>query len=430
MRNLADKLKRAAVVCLSAPKVQPARERMRKQILQDAFNAIRDPRDAAMKRAFIAICSFENWQKQRAFFIWKFGALSDKIRKSDKDMLHQELRKHSLLKLRLIGKGGIKGAFLMWKDKANQDKCRDNIANVTSNIMKVPEKLMPAARKVCLPSLRHAFDRLKAKNPIPAHLKRALGRLRNVHDRDLARGFFSWKYNTLGNTMTDKVKSLNKDSHAVNLAGKLEEVSRKRRRAALQSANKNKIHKDKQFSQVKCMRILLRKGLQVWFNTWKNKTDEKKQKDTLAEAANQMNNPILRQLKDRIIRRPLKEAFDRIKANPMPKKVKSAVRNLQNCRDRETKHGFFRWKLAVITQRLKQSMDTIAKNPHIIEGVNKLNAAKNRKPRDALRMLSKNLNKQNKLDDVVKKLRIVFSKGLAGRFYHWRDVNDSEKKSE
>ena len=111
--------------------------------------------------------------------------------------------------------------------------------------MKVPEKLMPAARKVCLPSLRHAFDRLKAKDPIPAHLKRALGRLRNVHDRDLARGFFSWKYNTLGNAMTDKVKALNKDAQLVNGAGMLEKICHKRPRAALQSANKNKIHKDK-----------------------------------------------------------------------------------------------------------------------------------------------------------------------------------------
>ena len=181
---------------------------------------------------------------------------------------------------------------------------------------------------------------------------------------------------------------------------------------------------------MKCLKLVLRKGLQACFITWKNKTHQKKQKDDMAHAADQMANPIFNKLNDRVTRKPLKEAFDRIKANPMPKKLKSAVRNLQNCRERENRNGFFRWKLNILSQRLRDSMDTIGKNPHIIEGVNKLNAAKNRKPRDALRMLFKELNDKKNSDVVVKRLRIFFSKGLGAHFYNWRDVNDLEKSQE
>ena len=45
--------------------------------------------------------------------------------------------------------------------------------------------------------------------------------------------------------MKDKVKALNNQTHFVQGVDKLDKLRSKRPRAALHSANKNKIHKDK-----------------------------------------------------------------------------------------------------------------------------------------------------------------------------------------
>ena len=125
--------------------------------------------------------------------------------------------------------------------------------------------------------------------------------------------------------------------------------------------------------------------------------------------------PILNNLNVRIARKPLKEAFDKIKTNPIPPKLKAAIKALQNCRDREGNHAFFRWKLAAITKALgdktidlNKTIDGIAKKAdtelNIADKLQPVSAKIIRKP---LRAAFQMLKTPSPVPDKLKRLGIA-----------------------
>ena len=91
-----------------------------------------------------------------------------------------------------------------------------------------------------------------------------------------------------------------------------------------------------------------------------------------------MNTPVLARLESKLRKRPLRDALNLIKSNPMPAKLKAALKAVQHCRDNETARAFFLWKLRTLSDKKDRVIFALEKKPRIVDGVSKLESLQNK----------------------------------------------------
>jgi hypothetical protein len=132
----------------------------------------------------------------------------------------------------------------------------------------------------------------------------------------------------------------------------------------LRRLNKNRIYKNLLAKTIKQMALTLRKGLLGTFANWSDKAGLKKQKDEILHLADMvMGTPALERLEDRLRRKPFRDAFDRIRANPFPPKVRAAVKALQHCHDNELARAYYLWKLRALRMTKDQEIGVLKIRP-------------------------------------------------------------------
>jgi hypothetical protein len=134
-----------------------------------------------------------------------------------------------------------------------------------------------------------------------------------------------------------------------------------------------------------------------------------------------MNTPKLAALEKKLARKPLREAFNKIKANPMPAKLRAALKAIKHCRDNETARAFFIWRLRALSATKNSQINALKTRPNIVDGIMKLQNVENRGPRHALRAINKRAVAKRLIRATVRQLALVVKKGLLGRFKDWQD---------
>jgi hypothetical protein len=159
----------------------------------------------------------------------------------------------------------------------------------------------------------------------------------------------------------------------VDGVSKLSDVVNKKPREAVRRMQK-KVHQDNLKKKVcKNLALTLKKGLLGSFDKWRDMTGLKKQKDEFLNLANiVMNAPVLEKLENKLCRKPLREAYNKIKANPRPEKVKAAIKALQHQHDNSAARAFYLWKLRCLRIVKDKQIDLLKVRPQIIDGVSKL----------------------------------------------------------
>jgi hypothetical protein len=131
-----------------------------------------------------------------------------------------------------------------------------------------------------------------------------------------------------------------------------------------------------------------------------------------------MQAPVLNKLEEKLKRKPLREAFNRIKSDPT-RAVKRALLDLKLCNEGAVKRCLFYWYLNAMAERKNEQIKSLQKQPNIVKGAEKLSALQNKRPRNALRSFNKKKVKDDKMKDAVRRLRLLMKNGLAGRFREW-----------
>ena len=100
--------------------------------------------------------------------------------------------------------------------------------------------------------------------------------------------------------------------------------------------------------------------------------------------------PTLNKLEEKLSRKPLRTAFNRIKANPIPDALGKAIRNLKNSLGHNLATAFELWKLDSLVKGKDKEIDKIDKQKRLLAGLNILDRLFRRIPRRALATLAKN----------------------------------------
>jgi hypothetical protein len=163
-------------------------------------------------------------------------------------------------------------------------------------------------------------------NPMPAKIRAAIKNLENSRAKNLLRSFGQWKENDLRNTKDAHINTLKKQPRIIDGAEKLNKLTQNRPRKALRSANKKKQHHDKLDNSCKKLKLIAAMGLTGPWNKWVAKTNAER----LRRAADKcMDLPAIGRLERKLTRKPLRQAFDKIKAtDPIPKALGHAAKNL------------------------------------------------------------------------------------------------------
>jgi hypothetical protein len=141
-----------------------------------------------------------------------------------------------------------------------------------------------------------------------------------------------------------------------------------------------------------------------------------------------MNAPLLEKLEKKLCRKPLREAYNKIKANPRPEKVKAAIKALQHQHDKGAGHAFYLWKLRTLRDAKDRQINLLKVRPQIIDGVRKLQDVVHKRPKEALRKLKKHAHDDALKRKVCKNLALALRKGLLGSFANWKDKAGLQKQ--
>jgi hypothetical protein len=115
---------------------------------------------------------------------------------------------------------------------------------------------------------------------------------------------------------------------------------------------------------IKQLALTLKKGVLGSFDNWRDKAGLKKQKDDILNLANiVMNAPVLEKLENKLCRKPLRDAYNKIKANPRPEKVKAAIKALQHQHDKGAGHAFYLWKLRTLRDAKDKQINLLKVRP-------------------------------------------------------------------
>ena len=202
-------------------------------------------------------------------------------------------------------------------------------------------------------------------------LRRAVANFKKCGGSETARALALWKLFALKARGDKLADSLAKKTKIVEGAEKMENLRRKRPRKALRSVNKNMHNRRLQDNEVKKLRLMFLAGLHRSFDLWKNKASMYTHtKDMIARAGKGMDTSALKALSLKLIRKPLREFFDRVKAKEaMPQKVKRAVAAGQRQHNDKIRDAFNLWKrnglsnsLGNVIEKLRQSKDKLSKD--------------------------------------------------------------------
>jgi hypothetical protein len=113
-------------------------------------------------------------------------------------------------------------------------------------------------------------------------------------------------------------------------------------------------------------------GLTGRFRDWADKTGLHRQRDDIVKASNLcLQTPVINKLEDKLLRRPLRDAFNRIKADPS-RAVKRALLDLKLCNEGAVKRLLFYWYLNAMTGRKNDQIHSLKKHPNIVSGAERL----------------------------------------------------------
>ena len=82
--------------------------------------------------------------------------------------------------------------------------------------------------------------------------------------------------------------------------------------------------------------------------------------------------PKLDNLENKLRRKPVRSAFNKIKANPLPRALKRAILSFKKCTNSEAARALSLWKLFALKARDDKLALSLSKNPNIVEGAMKI----------------------------------------------------------
>jgi hypothetical protein len=166
----------------------------------------------------------------------------------------------------------------------------------------------------------------------------------------------------------------------------LDTINRKQPRHALRSVNKRN-HMKKRISDAMAKVLFISKNsLRYYLDKWIAAALLNKQKARLIALANTcMDMPAVALLKDVLTRKPLREAFDRIKAKDnRGEKLRGALVVMAHTMADARIRAFAIWKLLAMRKTFDDRIIALSKKPRIVDGVSVLSKVHDRRPRAAL----------------------------------------------
>jgi hypothetical protein len=272
------------------------------------------------------------------------------------------LRKKAVKQFALTLKKGVLGRFDKWRAAAGLKKQKDEFLNLANIVMNAPllEKL---ENKLCRKPLREAYNKIKA-NPRPEKVKAAIKALQHQHDKGAGHAFYLWKLRTLRDSKDKQINLLKVRPQIIDGVRKMQDFVHKRPKEALRNLNRHAKDDKLRRKAVKQLALTLKKGVLGCFCDWRDKAGLKKQKEDILNLANiVMNAPVLEKLENKLCRKPLREAYNKIKANPRPEKVKAAIKAVQHQHDNTAARAFYLWKLRALRDAKDKQINLLKVRP-------------------------------------------------------------------
>jgi hypothetical protein len=94
-----------------------------------------------------------------------------------------------------------------------------------------------------------------------------------------------------------------------------------------------------------------------------------------------------------------------------PSVIRAALCVIGRNQQEAVRERFLLWKLAILRLKNNAEIARLEKQPAIIEGFNKIEKLRAKKPRHALKKANKHREHCNKVDDVLKKLMFIYKTG-------------------
>lgn len=308
-----------------------------------------------------------------------------------------------------------------WRDQAKLRSQQEDLSWAAELILKIPESLKPVENQLKRSRLRFAFDRLKRPDPIPEKLKHAVRALSYCLESETAFSFFQWKINSQQLSHEIQNEKVLRETKVGFLVLKLKSITEKKFRQSLRYPFNWIVAKDPKPAALRiAMTILGRANIDATrraFSIWNLGTACHRLID-LADGC--MKVPIWKPLNDKLRRKPLREAFNRMKSQMLvPFKLRDAFALLSRYMTSETHRGFLLWKMWAIREKMEKRVQTLSKQPDIVHAVNKLENFRKRKPRQALRSVNRNAIRHKNIADALKSLMFITKASLKHYWAKW-----------
>ena len=417
---------RLAHTCNDLPAIARLTDVLVRKPCRFAFSKLQakaNPRTADLLRgALLVMVHSQSDALGKAMSIWKLnslqGKMDDRITKLDTrskavegfNKLNDLHRKHprkalqsinkkkhhadkvddTMKLLALINKKRLGNLLARWKSQAGLSQQQKYLTEDAETCMKL-KSLQPLEFRLARPGLRVAFNAIKSKTPTKEKLRQMIILWDWQRGSEMSYFLTLWRIAALHIKYTSKISGLNKNPNIMAGFEKLNQASQRLARFSLRKLAKNVADSQKKSDSIKKLLFVSRSGLLRYFWDWKDKSNSISQNKYIQNQADMcFKFPTLNKLEEKLSRKPLRTAFNRIRANPIPEKLGKALRNLKNSLGHNLATAFELWKLDSLVKGKDKEIDKIDKQKRLLAGLNILDRLFRRIPRRALATLAKN----------------------------------------